>query len=101
MTAVRSVSTLLDHTTATVSVVFSWSMAQTVKVYLLLVLPAPVSLSLAGWTSDICQPPCVNGTCNETTEQCDCFPGFTGVSCDEGKFGACPEMHGVTEDILC
>ena len=32
MAAVRSVSTLLDHTTATVSLDFNWSMAQTVKV---------------------------------------------------------------------
>ena len=33
MTAVRSVSTLLDHTTATVNVDLSWSMTHTVKVY--------------------------------------------------------------------
>ena len=35
MAAVRFVSTLLDHTTATVGVAFSWSMAQTVKVLII------------------------------------------------------------------
>ena len=35
MTAVRSVSTLLDHTTATVRVASSWSMALSVKVHTL------------------------------------------------------------------
>ena len=33
----------------------------------------------------VCQSSCVNGICNETTGQCDCTPGYTGVSCDESK----------------
>ena len=36
--------------------------------------------------SDICQPSCGrNGVCNTDTKQCDCFPEYTGASCDEGK----------------
>ena len=34
---------------------------------------------------EICQPPCVNGTCNVSTGYCDCYPGYTGLSCNEGE----------------
>lgn len=36
--------------------------------------------------SDACHPnPCVNGTCNVTSDgyQCKCTPGFMGKNCDE------------------
>ena len=33
----------------------------------------------------ICQPPCgENGVCTFNTGYCDCSPGFTGPSCDDG-----------------
>ena len=34
--------------------------------------------------AEMCRPPCVNGVCNEITRQCDCSPGYTGISCDQG-----------------
>ena len=34
--------------------------------------------------AEICQAPCVNGTCDVNTGYCDCDPGFTGLSCSEG-----------------
>ena len=39
-----------------------------------------------GEHTEICQPPCgENGVCNVNTGYCDCSPGFTGPSCDDGK----------------
>ena len=42
-------------------------------------------VNMAYHATGVCQPSCVNGICNETTRQCDCSPGYTGVSCDESK----------------
>ena len=47
-------------------------------------LPQDYSLLCLNATG-VCQPSCVNGVCNETTGQCDCTPGYTGVTCDESK----------------
>ena len=35
--------------------------------------------------TEICQPPCVYGTCDVNTGYCDCNPGYTGLSCSEGE----------------
>ena len=35
--------------------------------------------------TEICQPPCVYGTCDVNTGYCDCDPGYTGLSCSEGE----------------
>ena len=32
-------------------------------------------------TLTVCNPPCVNGTCNETTFTCDCMNNFEGSDC--------------------
>ena len=33
----------------------------------------------------ICDPPCEQGVCNFGTESCDCYPGYTGGACQDGK----------------
>ena len=45
----------------------------------------PIMLQQTANTPEICQPPCVNGTCNVNTGYCDCSPGYTGVSCANGE----------------
>ena len=57
ISAVRSVSTLLDHTTATVSVDLSWSMTHTVKVLLYVLLCESARIYIVIVTS------CINCRC--------------------------------------
>ena len=38
-------------------------------------------------STDLCQPPCgVNGACDFDSRQCNCASGYTGITCDDGKF---------------
>lgn len=40
-------------------------------------------MSIQGWTASVCVVPCVHGTLNVLTCECDCLPFFTGQQCDE------------------
>ena len=101
MTAVRSVSTLLDHTTATVSVAFSWQIAHTVEVY--------------NASCHFCESACIiHHVSTADVNECELFPnGFCSQVCVNtdgsfhcecrggyGLFGSsfCTGMHGIFDE---
>ncbi len=37
----------------------------------------------------VCEPACVRGVCNTTIGDCECDPGYHGLSCELGNYSAC------------
>ena len=37
----------------------------------------------------VCNPPCINGTCNKTTFTCDCADNFEGIDCSSPSMYLC------------
>ena len=82
ITAVRSVSTLLDHTTATVSVAFSESMAQSVKVCVCVFVCVITGMRSTRADVNECKVLSPNGFCSQVCNNtegsfhCDCMEGY-------------------------